>query len=94
MIELCDYTKSLYDRYRRSGGKAYISVPFNLQRVREGALRLPEKGLTKFVNCARSKDLGIDYTNVDNVFQAYFGYMNDRWNMDTINLSWTGIDYV
>jgi len=92
LLWLCDYTEALYDRYKRSGGKAYLSVPFNLQRVREGALKLPEKGLTKFVNCARSKDLGIDYTDVEDIFSAYQNYMADRWELDTIKLEWTGVE--
>lgn len=90
LLWLCDYTEALYARYKRAGGKAYMSVPFNLQRVREGALRLPDKGLTPFVNCARSKDLGIDYTDVEDVFTAYKLYLGDRWERDTITLTWSG----
>lgn len=92
LLWLCGYTEALYARYRRSGGKAYMSIPFNLARVREGALRLPEKGLTEFVNCARSKELGIDYTHVSNVFDAYKLYMDNRWSVDTIKLTWSGVE--
>lgn len=92
LLWLCTYTEALYDRYKRSGGKAFTNVPDNLKRVREGALKMSDEGLTPFVNCARSKDLGIDYTDVEDVFAAYFGYMNDRWDMDTIKLEWTGVE--
>lgn len=92
LLWLCDYTEALYVRYKRSGGKAYMSVPFNLQRVREGALKLSDEGLTPFVNCARSKELGIDFTGVDDIHEAYFGYINARWDNDTIKLTWSGIE--
>lgn len=92
LLWLCDYTEALYERYRRSGGTAYKNVPDNLQRVRYGALRISEERLTEFVNCARSKDLGIDYTHVSDIHKAYFGYMNDRWDMDTIKLTWSGVE--
>lgn len=88
---LIDYSEALYNRYKRSGGKAFTHVPDNLQRVREGALKLPEKGLTPFVNCARSKDLGLDFTHVEDVFEAYKMYMDKRWELDTIELKWSGL---
>lgn len=88
---LCTYTEALYARYKRSGGEAFTNVLLNLKKVREGALNLPEKGLTEFANCARSKNLGIDHTNNPDVCNAYIEYMNDRWDLDTIKLTWTGI---
>lgn len=92
LLWLCDYTEALYARYRRSGGQSYTNVPDNLARVREGALRMPEKGLTEFVNCARSKALELDFTWMENVHQAYKAYMENRWFMDTIELKWSGIE--
>lgn len=92
LLWLCTYTEALYSRYKRAGGQAFTNVPDNLVRVREGALRMPDEGLTEFVNCARSKDLGIDYTDVEDVFTAYQLYMGSRWEMDTIKLTWTGVD--
>lgn len=91
LLWLCDYTEALYERYKRSGGKAYTSVMPNLKRVRQGALKLPDKGLTEFVNCARHKELGIDYTWMEDVNKAYLNYINDRWDVDTIKLTWTGL---
>jgi len=43
---------------------------------------------TPFVNCARAKDLGVDYTHIPNVYAAYRLYHRERWSMDTIKLSW------
>lgn len=86
---LCDYTEALYDRYKRSGGLAFTNVPSNLLNVRDGSLKLLDKGLTPFVNCARSKDLGIDYTDIPDVFEAYRLYMSARWAVDKIKLTWS-----
>lgn len=91
MLWLCDYTEALYNRYKRSGGKAFLSVPFNLARIRKGAEFVPDKGITVKPNCARSKELGIDHTNNPDIHDAYFAYMNDRWDIDTIKLTWTGV---
>jgi len=92
LLWLCDYTEALYRRYKRAGGQAFTSVLPNLQRVREGALQLPDIGLTPFANCARASLMGIDYTREPNVHVAYSLYMGDRWENDTIKLTWTGID--
>ena len=92
LLWLCDYTEAMYARYKRSGGQAFTNIPDNLKKAREGALKLPDVGLTKFANCARHKDLGIDYTWMEDAHIAYQSYMADRWEMDTIKLTWTGVD--
>lgn len=89
---LCDYTEALYNRYKRSGGKAFDLVLPNLENVRKGAYYLPDIGLTPFVNCARAQKLGIDFTDVSDIHEAYFSYINARWDIDTIELTWTGVD--
>lgn len=91
LIWLCDYTEALYNRYLRSGRTAHKAVPYNLKLARSGALEIPDVGLTPFVNCARSKELGIDYTREKDVHKAYFQYMNDRWDRDKIKLTWSGL---
>lgn len=92
LLWLCTYTEALYSRYKRSGGLAYTNVPDNLKRVREGALRMSDTGLTSFVNCARSKALNLDFTWMENVHEAYEIYMENRWLTDTIKLKWSGIE--
>jgi hypothetical protein len=44
--------------------------------------KFPERGLTQFVNCARNKSLGLDYTNEADIHHAYRMYLNDRWETD------------
>ncbi len=48
----------------------------------------PDEYLTPFANCARNLERGVDYSNVDDVHQAYRMYMNDRWKERNITLTW------
>ena len=48
----------------------------------------PSEGLTSFANCARNLERGVDYSDVDDVHQAYRMYMNDRWKENNITLTW------
>ena len=48
----------------------------------------PNEDLQPFANCARNLERGVDYSDVDDVHQAYRMYMNDRWKEHTIKLSW------
>lgn len=67
-------------------------MPINLLRVFTGAQFIPDGELTKFPNCAARKEEGIDYTHLDDVFEAYQLYMNDRWDTAKRTLKWTGIE--
>ena len=48
----------------------------------------PSEDLTPFANCARNLERGVDYSDVDDVHQAYRMYMNDRWKENNITLTW------
>ena len=48
----------------------------------------PNEELTPFANCARNLERGVDYSDVDDVHQAYRMYMNDRWKENNITLTW------
>ena len=48
----------------------------------------PDEYLTQFANCARNLERGVDYSNIDDVHQAYRMYMNDRWKERNITLTW------
>ena len=50
---------------------------------------LPDIGLTPFVNCARSKEKGLDYTTQQDVYLAYQSYLNARWAMDKRKPEWS-----
>ena len=42
----------------------------------------------KFVNCARNKDLDLDYTLELDVCLAYKMYLEERWKYDKIKPKW------
>ena len=48
----------------------------------------PSESLTPFANCARNLERGVDYSDVEDVHQAYRMYMNDRWKETNITLTW------
>ena len=48
----------------------------------------PDEYLTPFANCARNLERGVDYSDIDDVHQAYRMYMNDRWKERNITLTW------
>jgi len=48
----------------------------------------PNEELTPFANCARNLERGVDYSDVEDVHQAYRMYMNDRWKETNITLTW------
>ena len=48
----------------------------------------PDEYLTPFANCARNLERGVDYSDIDDVHQAYRMYMNDRWKERNITLAW------
>lgn len=43
---------------------------------------IPYEELTPFVNNAKRKDLGLDFTHLDDVFEAYKQYLDARWELE------------
>jgi len=91
---LIKYTEAMWRRYQAIPYKGNENVPANLARVKKAAKYIPEGPLTKFANCAAKKDAGIDYTYMNDVFLAYQMYMNDRWDGDSKQPTWRGIDAI
>ena len=55
-----------------------------------GELYMPPIGPTPFVNKAARKDLGIDYTHIEDIYEAYQLYLNHRWELDKKVPTWYG----
>jgi hypothetical protein len=49
---------------------------------------IPSKTLTKHSNNAKRSDMGVDYTNINDVFLAYRLYLDDRWATDKRPPTW------
>lgn len=52
---------------------------------------IPEGKKTPFVNYAKNKSKGIDYTGEKDVYTAYQLYLCDRWETDSRRPKWNGI---
>ena len=52
------------------------------------ALDWTEKRIEEPVNCAKSDELGIDYTHVDDVYTAYQFYLNHKWSLQKKPPTW------
>lgn len=72
---------------QKSGSHASARLIPELQQYADGGYFSRDE-LTPFANCARNLERGVDYSNVDDVHQAYRLYMNDRWRERNITLTW------
>ena len=72
---------------QKSGSHASARLIPELQQYAENGYFSRDE-LTPFANCARNLERGVDYSNVDDVHQAYRLYMNDRWRERNITLTW------
>lgn len=86
-VWLLSYVQALHSQRGRPHKSADLFPFFNLFcDVSSG--NFPQTNLTPFANCARNKELGVDFTHVADVHQAYRLYSCERWRNDTIKLSW------
>lgn len=77
-----------YNRYNKQHKSSELGWAFDnyFWEQDTGGEDIPEPSY--FVNCARNKELGIDYTNVKNICVAYQLYLNDRWDTDKRTPTW------
>ena len=72
---------------QKSGDHKSARLIPKFQKYADGG-DFPDEYLTPFANCARNLERGVDYSEVDDVHQAYRMYMNDRWKERNITLTW------
>lgn len=82
---------ALHQEYKHRFGKDHASglVILSLSHIIGD---LQDEELQPFVNCARNKSLGIDYTDIADVHEAYRLYLSDRWLTDKRDPKWTKRD--
>lgn len=85
---LWDHAIALINEYKRIYNKAHACEKV-LKEIQNKHLVLPDIGLTPFANCARSKERGIDFTMEQNVNVAYKLYLNERWDNDKREPTWS-----
>ena len=84
---LLTHTEALYDQRGRTHASSRLFPVFR-EFISEHSDAFMFEEQTPFANCARNKDLGIDYTGVSDTHKAYRLYTTARWAVDTIKLSW------
>ena len=86
-----DYTVALFDEYKRRRNKTEHKSMRIIDLINKNNLLsvLPDAERTPFVNCAKSLNLGIDYSHVENTHLAYILYLQDRWNNDKREPTWS-----
>jgi len=72
-----EHLRGLASEYTRRYGKIHKSSLY-IPEVQEGALWIPDGVLQPFVNCARNKDKGVDFTHIQDVHLAYRLYLQER----------------
>ncbi len=78
---VCEYLKSLFVEYAFRRNKRH-SLSARFWNMHYLLLEFQNKGRSPFVNCARNKSLGIDYTHITDVHEAYKLYIQHRWRTD------------
>jgi Pyrimidine dimer DNA glycosylase len=84
---LWEHALELSDEYTRIYGKVHACKAI-LTQIKQSGDVLPDIGLTPFANCARAKDLGIDFTSETDIYLAYQSYLNKRWENDKRTPEW------
>ena len=84
---LLDNLKAMHEQRGKPHESAKLLPFFNLFCDNSSG-NFPQKNITPFANCARNKNLGIDFTGMADTHLAYRLYTAERWRQDTITLSW------
>lgn len=79
---------ALCREYTRITGKIHGCQKY-LTEFTEGAKVIPKGKLTKFANCAANQSKGISYKHIQDITLAYQMYLNDRWNSDVREPTWS-----
>jgi len=85
---LWQHAMELCNEYERIYGKTHACVKV-LQEIKDKYSVLPDTGLTRFANCARSKEKGIDFTDQSDITIAYQLYLSARWDNDKREPTWS-----
>lgn len=86
---LWEHGKALAAEYVARYGKTHKSEPI-LDEILDGVSWIDPGELTPFANCARNKDLGLDFTDITDIHLAYTTYLSHRWDLDKREPTWYG----
>lgn len=80
----------MYEKRRRFPDNPPHIYEKHISYLRASRTILPSFMLTPFANCACRRELGIDYTHIEDVELAYKLYMADRWEIGKVPPKWYG----
>ena len=88
---LWEHMCALSSEYTRRYGKQHKSFVLfqNSDILVQAQALLPKLGLTKKPNCAANQSVGVSYKHVEDIYQAYKLYLNDRWELDKNEPEWS-----
>jgi hypothetical protein len=86
-IWLWEHAVALCSEYKRIYNKDHACMKMLHSMIGNEKI-LPDIGLTAFVNCARSKERGVDFTDQRDVYLAYQLYLSSRWETDKREPEW------
>lgn len=88
---LWNHMVALAMEYKKRRGKVHKSFQkfINSDIKLQAAKVIPSLGLTEKPNCAANESVGVSYKHIDDVYEAYQLYLNDRWDMDKREPVWT-----
>ena len=78
---LLDHLQALCDEYKKRYNKTHKCISY-FDTLLELSEHVPGTERSPFVNCARNKSKGLDYTHLKDVFQAYTEYIHKRWELE------------
>lgn len=81
------HAKALCNEYTLRYGKTHACEQLLPELLRFATL-IPNGPQYPFVNCARNKEQGVDYTNISDVHVAYQKYLSKRWDNDKKVPTW------
>lgn len=82
------HARALAEEFVLRFGKSHASAE-RTDYITRFASNLPDGDLLPFQNSARNASLGIDYSWIDPVTEAYRQYLSARWPGDTYAPKWT-----
>lgn len=87
---LWNHMVALALEYKKRRGKVHKSFLkfINSDIKLQAKKHIPSKGLTKKPNCAANQQFNVSYKHVENVYEAYKLYLNDRWDTDKLTPVW------
>lgn len=88
---LVDHGLALCDEYEKRYNKVHKCWKIILWcDLYKDHISFSQNNITPFINCARNKELNIDFTKESNLFNAYKQYLNERWKTDKKEPTWYG----